>query len=151
MKKSEVAVAKFLEGYNCAQAVVYSFGDTLQVDKNIALKIASGFGAGMGRKEEVCGAVSGGIVVIGLKYGRGENEDRIFMEQTYQKTRELMDRFNEKHYTYICRGLLDGCELTNSEGQKEFKDKDLFNKVCKQCVSSVVEIVEDIFASDVRI
>lgn len=142
--KNEVAVEKFLEGYNCAQAVFYSFSDDLQFDKNTALKIACGFGAGMGRKEEVCGAVTGGILVIGAKYGRGENEDKTATELTYTKTRELMNRFAEKHGSFICRKLLKDCELTTEEGQKYFKDNDLFNKTCKHCVDSVVEILEHI-------
>ncbi len=144
MKRAEIAVQKFLDGYNCAQAVSYSFGDDLNFDKDMILKLACGFGAGMGRKEEVCGAVSGGIMVLGMKYGRGENQDRVFLDQTYQKTRELMDRFKERHGTYICRVLLDGCELTTPEGQQEFKDKDLKKKICRHCVSDVVEIVENI-------
>jgi C_GCAxxG_C_C family probable redox protein len=144
MNKTEIAVKKFQEGYNCAQAVSFSFCDDLNFDKRMILKLACGFGAGMGRKEEVCGAVSGGIMVLGMKYGRGEDGDRALMEQTYQKTRELMDRFKEKYGTCICRELLDGCELTTPEGQKEFKEKDLFNKVCIPCVRSVVEIMEAI-------
>jgi C_GCAxxG_C_C family probable redox protein len=96
----------------------------------------------MGRKEEVCGAVSGGIMVIGAKYGRGENEDRKVTDNTYIKIRELMHKFSEKHGTYICRKLLNGCELTTEEGQKIFKENDYFNKVCKPCVRSVVEIIE---------
>jgi C_GCAxxG_C_C family probable redox protein len=142
--KREVARKKFLENYNCAQAVFYCFSDDLQFDKNTALKMACGFGAGMGRKEEVCGAVTGGIIVIGAKYGRGENEDRAATELTYAKIRELMDRFAEKHGSYICRKLLNNCELTTKEGQKYFKDNDLLNKTCKQCVDSVVEILEGI-------
>ena len=83
-------------------------------------------------------------MVLGMKYGRGENQDRALMDQTYQKTRELMDKFIEKYGTVICRRLLNGCELTTSEGQEEFREKDLKNKVCKQCVRNVVEIIEDI-------
>lgn len=146
MEKSAAAVDKFLEGYNCAQSVIYSFCDDLKLEKNIALKIACGFGAGMGRKEEVCGAITGGIMVIGMKYGRGENQDPTKTDQTYQKTRELMDKFVEKQNTYICRQLIEGCELTTTEGQNKFKEKDLKIKVCKQCVSSVVEILEEIIA-----
>lgn len=142
--RQEIAVTKFLEGYNCAQAVFYSFCDDLGLDRNNALKMACGFGAGMGRKEEVCGAVSGGIMVIGAKYGRGEQDDRSATELTYAKTRELMDRFARKHDTLICRKLLQGCELTTEEGQKSFKENDLLNKVCKLCVQSVVEILEHI-------
>lgn len=143
MKRKEIAEAKFLEGYNCAQSVVYSFSDELGIDKNLALKLACGFGAGMGRKEEVCGAVSGGILVIGIKYGRGENQDRSLMEHTYQKTCELVDRFVIKHGSVNCRKLLGGCDLTTYEGQKDFKEKDLFNTVCNKCVCNVVEIIED--------
>jgi C_GCAxxG_C_C family probable redox protein len=142
--KSEIAVDKFLSGYNCAQAVFFSFCDELGIDKNTALKIACGFGGGMGRKGEVCGAVSGGILVIGAKYGRGENEDRTVTDFTYKKTRELMDLFAAKQGTFICRKLLDGCELTTEEGQNQFKENDLHNKICKLCVQSVVEILEEI-------
>ena len=142
--KSEEACEKFLEGYNCAQAVFYSFCDDLQFEMNTALKIACGFGAGMGRKEEVCGAVTGGIIVIGTKYGRGEKDYRTTTELTYTKTRELMDQFAKKQGSFICRTLLNGCELTTEEGQKQFKEKDLFNKTCIPCVQSVVEILENL-------
>ena len=142
--KGEMAVAKFREGYNCAQSVFYSFCDDLQIDENTALKTACGFGAGMGRKEEVCGAVTGGIIVIGVKYGRGKNDDRTAIELTYAKTRELMERFSDKNGTFICRKLLNGCELTTEEGQRHFKESDFLNKICVPCVQTVVEILETI-------
>ena len=141
---SETAVTKLLQGYNCAQAVFFSMSGAVRVDPNTALRLASGFGAGMGRKQEVCGAVSGGIMVIGAKYGRGEHEDRAVTEVAYQKTRELMDRFAERHGTVICRKLLGGCELMTSEGQEQFKARSLLNTTCKPCVASVVEILENI-------
>ncbi|MFA6281269.1 MAG: C-GCAxxG-C-C family protein [Candidatus Omnitrophota bacterium] len=142
--RTEIAISKFLEGYNCAQAVFYSFCDDLRFEKETALKIACGFGAGMARKEEVCGAVTGGIIVIGAKYGRGAKDGRPATELAYKKTRELMDRFSKKQGTYICRNLIKDCDLITEEGQKYFKENDLLNKVCKSCVQNVVEILEDI-------
>ena len=141
--RTEAAVSKFVAGYNCAQSVVYAFCDDLHLEKDLALKIACGFGGGMGRKEEVCGAVTGGIIVLGAKYGRGENDEKPATELTYQKTRDLIDQFTKRHGTFICRSLLGGCDLTSAEGQKYFKENDLSNKVCKQCVQSVVEILEN--------
>ncbi len=144
MTRSEQAVSVLMQGYNCAQSVLSSFCEDLKIDRDKALKMACGFGAGMARKEEVCGAVTGGIIVIGAKYGRGENDDRTATEKTYAKTRELMDLFAERHGSFICRKLLKGCELTTEEGQKQFKENDLLNKTCKPCVQSVVEILESI-------
>jgi C_GCAxxG_C_C family probable redox protein len=142
--KTEIAISKLLDGYNCAQSVLYSFCDDLRFDKNTALKLACGFGAGMGRKQEVCGAVTGGIIVIGAKYGSDEKANITSKETTYKKTRGLMDRFAEKHGSFICRRLLNGCELTAEEGQKQYKEKDMLNKICKPCVQSAVEILESI-------
>lgn len=144
MTKSEQAISKFVGGYNCAQSVFSAFCEDLQIDQNAALKIACGFGAGMGRKGEVCGAVTGGIMALGARYGRGENEDRTATEATYARTREFMNRFASQHDTCLCRELLNGCDLTTEEGQKTFRENDLFNKVCKPCVQSAVEIVEKI-------
>ena len=144
MKRSEKAVSKFAEGYNCAQSVLFSFCDDLNLDKDNALKIACGFGAGMGRKEEVCGAVTGGIMVINAKYGRGENDTQKATEITYAKVRELMNQFSPKHGSYICRQLLHGCDLSNDEGHKIYLENDYRNKICAPCVKSVVEILETI-------
>ncbi len=98
----------------------------------------------MARKEEVCGAVTGGILVLGLRFGRGGKDDRSATELTYGKTTELMDLFSQEHGTFVCRKLLNGCELTSAEGQKFFKENELLNKVCMRCVQSVVRILEGI-------
>ena len=124
--------------------MLYAFREEGDLSAETALKIACGLGAGMARKEEVCGAVTGGILVLGMRHGRGSKDDRSAQERTYAKTRELMDRFSEKHGTVICRKLLNGCELTTEEGQKYFKENDLLNKLCVPCVQSIVVILESI-------
>ncbi len=96
----------------------------------------------MGRKGEVCGAVTGGILVLGAKYGRGVNEDRSVTLDTYARVRHLMDQFRAVYGTVRCRELLNGCDLTTDEGQQYYKDNDLTNKVCNRCIASVAQIVE---------
>jgi C_GCAxxG_C_C family probable redox protein len=142
--KTDIAVQKFATGYNCAQSVLSSFSGALGLDENTASKIACGFGAGMGRKQEVCGAVTGGIMVIGLKYGNVSGDDRESKEKTYALTRELMNQFERKHGSCNCRKLLNGCDLSMETGQREFREKDLHNNICKECVRSAVEMVEEI-------
>jgi C_GCAxxG_C_C family probable redox protein len=144
MNKSEQAISKFVGGYNCAQSVFHAFCEDLGMDQDTALKISCGFGGGMGRNGEVCGAVTGGIMALGARHGRGENEERTATEMTYAKTRELMDQFALRHGTCLCRELLNGSDLRTEDGRKYFAENDLLNKVCKPCVQSAVEILETI-------
>jgi len=139
--RSEIATTRFLSGYNCAQAVLDAFRDETGLDEDLALKIATGLGAGMGRKQEVCGAVTGGILVLGLRHGRGTTDDH---SATYLRTRELMDRFAAKHGSCLCRQLLQGYDLATQEGLQRAKADDIINKVCRPCVQTVVEILEQL-------
>jgi C_GCAxxG_C_C family probable redox protein len=143
MSRSENAVKKFTEGYNCAQSVLFSYSDKLGITGDHALKAACGFGGGMGRKQEVCGAVTGGILALGLMYGRGENEDKQKLELTYAKVRELINRFNAKYGTVNCRELLDGCDLSTTEGHQRFISEKLRARCCDY-VGDVVRILDEI-------
>ena len=100
------------------------------LDEETASKIACGFGAGMGRQQEVCGAVTGGIMAIGLKFGNISGDDR-----------ELIDRFTQKRGSCSCRKLLNGCDLSTENGQRKFREQDLHTSICRECVKSAVEIV----------
>ena len=139
--KGQMAVDKFMEGYNCAQSVVFAFCEECGLSQDAALKVACGFGAGMGRKQEVCGAVAGGVMVLGLRHGRGTQEGRPVTEALYPMTREFMDGFAVRNGSYLCRDLLSGCELTSEEGQRQFKERGLLEKVCKPCVRSAAELL----------
>jgi C_GCAxxG_C_C family probable redox protein len=142
--KRERALALFAEGFNCAQSVVAAFCEDIGLERDAALKGACGFGAGMGRCQEVCGAVSGGVMAIGVKYGKGISDDNAAKEATYKKVHSLLDRFADKHGTVICGRLLKDCDLATAEGQKFFKENDLANKACRTYVESVVELLEDL-------
>ena len=102
-----------------------------------------GFGGGMGRKGEVCGAVTGGIMVIGAVHGRGEKDELTVTDQTYARVREFMDRFAGRQGTFLCRQLLSGCDLTTQEGQKYFRENGLRDKVCVPCIQAAVEIPQE--------
>lgn len=147
MIRSETAVNKFREGYNCAQSVLFSFADRLNISADMALRIANGFGAGMGRKQEVCGAVSGGILVLNLLYGRGENDDKEKQEFTYSMVRDFIDAFESRFNTVICRSLLDGCKLLTPEGQGRFKSENMIEK-CYKYVDYSVGILEELISKN---
>ena len=142
MDRSTEAKNLFLGGYNCAQSIVYVFRKEVGLPEDTALKIACGLGAGMARKGEMCGTVSGGILVLGMRYGRGPNDDRSVMETMYSMTQAFMRAFESKHGSCSCRRLLNGCDLMTADGQQSFKENDCLNQICLKCVESVVEILE---------
>lgn len=144
MGRLEAATNLFLDGYNCTQSILYAFREELGLSEETSLKISCGLGAGMARKGEVCGAVTGGILVLGMRHGRVLNEDRTATETTYAKTQELMNRFTSKHGSCLCRQLLKGCDLSTEDGQIFFKENDFLSQICLICVQSVVEILEQI-------
>ena len=92
-KKSEIALQKFESGYNCAQSVLLAYCNDVNIDSSTASKIGWGFGAGMGRRQEVCGAVTGGIIAIGAKYGTQQDDKKAATELIYSKTKDLLNRF----------------------------------------------------------
>jgi C_GCAxxG_C_C family probable redox protein len=134
------AVEIFKKGFNCAQSVLYSYAEELHLDPDLALRIANGFGGGMGRKQEVCGAVSGGILVLGLLHGRGAQDGKDRQEKTYIEVRSLMDSFIREHGSIFCRDLVSGCSLLTEEGRKRFSEENLI-ELCCQYVRTVCRIL----------
>jgi C_GCAxxG_C_C family probable redox protein len=141
MTQAEKAGEKFMSGFTCSQAVLHSYAPELGVDSDMALKIANGFGAGMGRKQEVCGAISGAIMVLGLLYGRGEHDGADRHEKTYTMVQNLIDAFVNKYSTISCKQLLPGCCLLTEEGRRRFHDDNLREK-CREFVETVCGILD---------
>lgn len=131
MNRMDKAVSKFKDGFNCAQSVLYSYANELSLSDDLALKIATGFGGGMGRAQEVCGAVTGVLMVIGLMYGRGSEDGKEKQEITYSKVQLFLNSFKNEFGTVNCKGLLDGCCLLDPEGQKSFKENKLIERCCE--------------------
>ena len=142
-KLSDTAVEKFLAGSNCAQSVIIPFCDQIGMAEQTARDVACGFGAGVARRQEICGAVSGGVMVIGMMLGKDADQDRSVVNETYTKSDEFIARFEAVHNTDNCLQLLGGHDLTTEEGRAAIKELDLRNKVCLQCVKTSVEILEE--------
>ncbi len=137
------ALSFFEAGLNCAQSVFASQMKGHGLDEATCFKVASGFGAGMGRKQEVCGAVTGGLMALGFRAGFVEGSDREGRERVYALTRDLQERFVQVHGSLRCRDLLT-CDLSTAEGQKEFRERGLLDKVCKECVKTAEGLVKDL-------
>jgi len=140
MDHSERAIVCFKEGFNCAQAVLSPFAPELGLERETALKIAGTFGGGMGRLGEVCGAVTGALMVLGLKYGCTDAQDPEGKEAAYRLVREFADRFRARHGALRCRDLL-GCDIGTPEGRKLAHERGLFANLCPQLVRDAAEIV----------
>lgn len=140
MDKKEEALKVFNRGFNCSQAVLSVFSDELKFDKDLALKISTGFGGGI-RKGEVCGAVSGAIMTLGLKYGHNVAEDTETKREAYLLTKEFIDRFEEKNGTIICKRLL-GYDISNPIEYEIIKDKDVCKDICPKLIEEAIEILE---------
>jgi len=107
MDHSVKAGELFLGGCNCAQAVFLAFEDVTGIDRKLAAKLSSPFGGGMGRMREVCGAVSGMLMVLGALYGYDETvEDDAQKKQLYKDIQALAGKFREECGSIICREIL---------------------------------------------
>ncbi len=108
-ERAEKARANFLQGYNCAQAVLLSFDDVLEaqgLDAQALTRLASPFGGGMGRMREVCGAVSGMLMVLGLVEGYDDPRAFAAKKELYATVQELAGKFREENGSIVCRELL---------------------------------------------
>ena len=106
MNHVERAVDLFVEGYNCAQAVAAAFGDLTGLDEKTAAKMASCFGGGMGRMREVCGAVSGMLMVAGILYGYDDPKATKEKRELYAQVQAMAGQFREELGSIVCRDLL---------------------------------------------
>jgi C_GCAxxG_C_C family probable redox protein len=141
MSKVEQAVSLFREGFLCSQAVLATYGPGLGLDRQTALKLAGAFGGGMCRMGETCGAVTGALMVIGLKHGCADSRDKAARETTYALARQFVERFKSRNDAIRCKALL-GCDISTREGLATAREEKLFEKVCPKYVRDAAEIIE---------
>jgi C_GCAxxG_C_C family probable redox protein len=144
MSKTETAL-KIFETCNCAQAVITAYAEAYGLEKDKALQVAAGFGGGMGRLQEVCGAVSGAVMVLGLSSGFKEGDGREKINSCYALVRSLIADFTARKGSVKCLELLEGCKLLTDEGQKQFKEKKLREK-CEDYIRLACELLDKYLA-----
>ncbi len=132
--------ADFLAGYNCSQSVVRAFAAEFDLDPDIAVRVATAFGGGMGRTGRVCGAVSGALMVLGLRYGNALPTDKGAKEATYTLARRFMEAFAARHGSVDCPALL-GCDISTPQGLQSARQQDLFNRQCPEYVKDAVRML----------
>lgn len=138
--KNKTARTLFLGDYNCAQSTLAVFSEELEIDKEQALAIASGFGAGLGYQGLTCGVVTGAYMALGLYSGKNFNEPEMVKENAYQLIQEFNKRFKSKFGTIACKELI-GTDLSTAEGLERGKNSGVFESKCPEFVEAAVEIV----------
>ena len=129
MDHRELAAELFLSDSNCAQAVLEAFGDVTGLEKSLAAKLASSFGGGMGRMREVCGAVSGMLMVAGLLYGYDDpGENDVNKKAHYRLVQTLAGQFREEIGSIICREILSTVQYTTAPTPQHPEGLAMINK-----------------------
>ena len=130
-KKTQIALELHKKGFNCAQSVALPFCEELGVDPSVISRAAEGFGGGMGGFELTCGALSGAVMVAGLKFADGDLEAPKSKPETYSVAKELGKKFERECGSTLCpviKGLRDGVVL----------------KSCDDCIALGIKLAEDL-------
>lgn len=148
MAHCEKAMQLFKEGCNCSQAVFAAFCEELGIEKSEALRLSAGFGGGMGRMREVCGAVSGMVMVLSARYGAYDVSDQPKKAELYARIQETADKFKAENGSIVCRELL-GLDGGKSAPLPEVRTPEYYKKrPCAELVGCAAQILEDYFAKN---
>ena len=137
------AVELFMEGYGCSQSVVAAFSDLYGLDKMMAVRVAAGFGGGVGRMRMMCGAVSGIVTLVGLDCGQIEATDKEGKAACYKVVQELLARFRERNGSIICAELLgmSGCKVVTDTNVPDERNAEYYKKrPCARKVESAARV-----------
>ena len=146
MDSTELAVTRFQEGFSCSQAVFSPYAEAMGLDKDTALKISGTFGGGMGRTGQTCGAVTGAMMALGLKYGATNAADKETKEHAYARVQEFSRCFAARNGTDLsCKALL-GCDISTPNGQQMASELGLYKSICPKLVQDAAEIVAEMLA-----
>ena len=140
-KRTEQALTYFYDGYNCSQAVFMAYSDLYDMDKELAAKISSSFGGGMGRLREVCGAVTGMFMVLGLHYPATDVKDKAAKTNNYAAVQRTAAEFKQEMGSFICADLLNIKRAPENPTPSERNVKYHALRPCDRCVAMAAEIL----------
>lgn len=143
MSKAKEAEKQFKKGFSCAPAVLSAYSEQFGLEKELALKIACGFGGGIGRMGRTCGAVTGAVMVIGLKHGQADVADDESRQKTHELVRKFIDKFTTLHGSVECRELI-GYDLSNPRELRAARKSGVFEGKCAGFVYDAACILEDV-------
>jgi len=144
--KEKIAIESFRSVLNCSQSVVMAYTEEMNFDRNLALSISCGFGGGMGRLQETCGAATGAFMVMGIHYCRKYSDNRERKETTYAAIQKFSKEFTVLHGTMNCKELIN-VDLKTEDGHRLLKESNISEKVCEKCILDAIRITEDILNS----
>lgn len=148
MTRGEIAAEKFKSGYNCAQAVLLAFSDLIEMDEKTAAKLTSGFGGGIGRLREVCGAANGAFMVISLLYGDDSVAPHEKKAALYSRIQDFAARFKGQNGSYICRELLTGIAQDGSPIPEKRTAQYYKKRPCGEIVRTAADLLETYLAEN---
>jgi C_GCAxxG_C_C family probable redox protein len=140
--RSEQAKATFDAGYSCSQALLAAYAERYGLDLHQARGIAAPFGAGISRQGQICGAVSGALMVIGLHEWDDDQDIRSNKERIYQRSREFMGRFAARHGSVQCSPLIH-LDWNDPEQVQLARQDGRFNTICPALVQDAVALLEE--------
>ena len=143
----ETAKANFSSGFNCAESVLAAVAKKLKMKSSLIPKAAAGFGAGVGKHGDICGALSGAIIAMGMAEGRTDPKDNESKAKIYARIALLMKEFKRKFEHTTCRDLT-GCNLLTKEGQDKFSNYKIHEQVCPEFVAFAAEKVLELIGKD---
>lgn len=148
-ERAEKAKELFLNGYNCSQAVVGAFSDSVGIDTETAMRISEGLGGGMGRMRLTCGAVAAMSLIAGLKMSSGKAGDVKTRSELYAKVQEMAEEFKKKNGSVICGELLGAAAGGDTSPVPEKRTEQYYKKrPCPDCVYDCAEIIERYLMQD---
>ena len=139
----EMAVRLFDQGYNCSQAVFLVYAEQGNLDPVVARKIATSLGAGIGRTGNICGAVGGAILAIGLLHGMKSHDDSTGREKSYSLDQRFIQEFNSRYGSIECPILL-GFHLGLPDQREEAQKEGAVKKICPGLIIGATEILDEI-------